>query len=75
MTHYYGKIGVAIVDLSGTLRVGDTIKIEGNRNEIEQAVDSMEMDHDSVKEAHAGDVIGLKVKERVNEGAAIYTIE
>ena len=75
MTHYYGKIGVAIVELSGVLRVGDKIKVEGNRTEFEQAVDSMEADRKPVSEAKKGDVIGLKVREKTNEGATVRKLE
>ena len=75
VTHYYGKIGVAIVALSDGLRVGDKIKVEGNRTEFEQTVDSIEVEHQPVQEAKRGDVIGLKVVEKVSEGAAVYKLE
>ena len=75
VTHYYGKIGVAIIELSGSLKVGDKIKVEGNRTEFEQPVQSLEVDRKSVESAKKGDVVGLKVVERVNEGAAVYKLE
>lgn len=75
VTHYYGKIGVAIVALSDGLRVGDKIKVEGNRTEFEQAVDSIEVEHTAVQEAKQGDVVGLKVREKVSEGATVYKLE
>ncbi len=75
VTHYYGKIGVAIVELSGSLRVGDKIKIESNRTEFEQTVDSMEVEHKPVEVANRGEVIGLKVREKVGEGAKVYKLE
>lgn len=75
VTHYYGKIGVAIVELSGVLRVGDKIKIEGNRTEFEQTVDSMEVDRAPVSEAKKGDIVGLKVREKTNEGAVVHKLE
>ena len=75
VTHYYGKIGVAIIELSAGLTVGDKIKIESNRTEFEQAVDSMEVDHKPVTTARKGDVIGMKVREKVSEGATVYKLE
>lgn len=75
VTHYYGKIGVAIVDLSDGLKVGDKIKVEGSRTEFEQTVDSMEVEHKAVEEAKKGDVIGLKVREKMSEGATVYKLE
>lgn len=75
MTHYYGKVNVAIVELSDGLRVGDKIKIAGKQDEFEQAVSSMEIDRKPVEEAKAGDVIGLKVDQKAGEGAAVYKVE
>lgn len=75
VTHYYGKIGVAIVELSDGLSVGDKIKIEGNRTESEQTVDSLQVEHQAVQAAKRGDTVGLKVVEKVNEGATVYRLE
>lgn len=75
VTHYYGKLGVAIVELSDSLRVGDKIKIEGNKAEFDQTVESMEVERQQVTDAKAGDVVGLKVSERVSEGATVYRLE
>jgi putative protease len=74
ITHYYGKIGVAVVELSDELSVGDTISIEGNVTNFQQTVDSMEIEHKQIKTAKAGDAIGLKVKDRVREGDSVYKI-
>ena len=75
VTHYYGKIGVAIIDLSEGLKVSDKIKIESNLTEFEQTVDSMEVEHKPVSEAKRGDVIGMKVVEKTSEGATVYKLE
>ena len=74
VTHYYGKLGVAIIKLSGTLKVGDRIKIE-NGVEFEQTVDSMQIEHEQVEKAKKGDIIGLKVPQKVKEGATVYFAE
>lgn len=74
VTHYYGRIGVAIIELSDGLRVGDRIKIQSKTGESEQTVDSMEVEHRPVEEAKKGDVIGLKVPERTVEGAKVYRL-
>ena len=71
VTHYYGKLGVAIIDLSGTLKVGNRIKFE-NGAEAEQTVDSMQIEHEQVEEAKKGDMVGLKVDQKVHEGATVY---
>lgn len=75
VTHYYGKIGVAIIELSDGLRVGDRIKIQSKHAASEQNADSMEVEHKPVGEARRGDVIGLKVQEKTDEGALVYKLE
>ena len=50
VTHYYDKIGVAIVELTGKINVGDKIKIEGGKNEFDQTVESMEIDKKPVRQ-------------------------
>ena len=75
ITHYYDKIGVAIINLTDTLNVGDKIKLEGGKNEFEQEVTEMEVDHKKVNSAKAGDVVGLKVKEKTREGALVLKSE
>lgn len=74
VTHYYGKIGVAIIELSDGLKVGDRIKIQSKHGEFEQAVESMEVDHKSAPEAKRGEVVGLKVSEKASEGAKVYRL-
>ena len=75
ITHYYDKIGVAIISLTDILNVGDKIKLEGGKNEFEQEVTEMEVDHKKVSSAKAGDVVGLKVKEKTREGALVLKSE
>lgn len=75
ITHYYGKIGVAIIALSDALKVGDRIKIQGKHTDFEETVGSMEVEHRSVEAARGGDVIGLKVSEKAGEGSTVYKLE
>ena len=74
VTHYFTKISVAIVDLSNTLSVGDRILIKGMTTDFEQTIDSMQIEHEDVEKAEAGQSIGLKVKDRVREGDAVYKV-
>ncbi|MCG2685816.1 translation elongation factor-like protein [Candidatus Parcubacteria bacterium] len=68
VAHYYTKIGVAIIELTDALKVGETIHIQGATTDFEQVVESMQIEHESIDEAKAGDVVGLKIKEKVREG-------
>lgn len=75
VTHYFGKIGVAVIELSAPLKVGDTIRIIGGEStDFTQEVESMEMEHEKIEKAKKGDSIGLKVKEKVREGYKVYKI-
>lgn len=71
---YFAKISVAGIDLTGTLRVGDTIRIKGHTTDLEQAVESMQIEHEQVEEAKAGDAIGIKVKDRCRGGDHVYKV-
>jgi len=74
IAHYFTKIGVAVIDLSDELKVGDRISIEGATTNFEQAIDSMEIEHKKVQSATAGQSIGLKVSERVRQGDLVYKV-
>lgn len=74
VTHYFSKIGVAVIELSDDLKVGDRIRIVGGKNQFEQTVDSMEIEHKKIEEAKAGESVGLKVIQKVKEGYKVYKI-
>ena len=74
VTHYYTRIGVAVIRITAPLRVGDRIAIKGHTTNFEQTVDSMQIEHEAVEEAKPGDLVGLKVVERVREGDIVYKI-
>lgn len=76
ITHYYNKIGVAVIELEDDLSVGDRISIEGKTTgAVEQTVESMQIEHENVGSARAGQSIGLKVSERVHEKDLVYKLE
>lgn len=74
ITHYFGKISVAVIELEGELKVGDTIRIVGGNRDFTQVVESMEMEHQKVEKAKAGDRVGLKVIQKVREGDKVYKV-
>jgi translation elongation factor EF-1alpha len=75
VAHFYGHINVAVVDVSDSISVGDKIVIKGPTTDIEQIVDSMEIEHAKVMQATAGQSIGMKVKDRVRENDTVYKTE
>jgi putative protease len=75
VTHFFGKISVAVIELSDELRVGDVIKIVGRGKEFTQTVSSMQIEHKNIEVAKAGQTIGLKVDQPVKEGDIVYKVE
>ena len=74
VTHHFSNIGVGVIELSGSLSVGDKIRIKGATSDFEQKVDSMQIEHEKVDKAKAGQSIGLKVKEPVREHDKVYKV-
>jgi len=74
ITHYFGKIAVGIVELTDSLKVGDDIHIKGVHTDFTQKVDSMQIEHQNVEEAKAGDFVGIKVRERVHPNDKVYKV-
>jgi len=72
--HYFNKIGVAVIDLTGTLEVGDEVSIEGRVTNLRQTVDSMEIEHKKIDKAKKGNSIGMKVMDRVREGDKVFKV-
>jgi len=74
VTHFYKKIGVAIIELSDSLLVGDTIHISGHTTDMTQKVDSMQMEHQNIEKAEKGQVIGLKVNDEVRVKDLVFKV-
>jgi putative protease len=74
ISHYFTNIAVAIVELNDDASVGDRILIQGATTNFEQTIDSMQIEHTNVIEAHKGQSIGLKVIQRVREQDEIFKI-
>ncbi|MEM2974060.1 MAG: translation elongation factor-like protein [Candidatus Micrarchaeia archaeon] len=74
VTHYFTHIGVAVVELSDTLDIGDTVSFEGASTNFQQKVDSMQIERKPIQSASRGQSIGLKTTERVREGDIVYKI-
>jgi len=72
ITHFFTRISVAVVELSATLAVGDTILIKGPTTDFEQVVESMQIEHENIERAEAGQSIGLKTEQRVREEDIVY---
>ncbi len=72
ITHFFSKIGVAVVELTAPLVVGDSILVKGPSTDFEQVVESMQIEHTNIPRADAGQSIGLKLAQRAREKDAVY---
>jgi translation elongation factor EF-1alpha len=72
VANFYSKINVAVVQLTASMSAGDTILIKGDTTNFEQTVDSMQIEHENIPKAEAGQSVGLKVKDRVRLGDIVY---
>lgn len=72
VTHFFTKIGVAVVELKAPLAVGDRIIVKGPTTDFEQVVESMQIEHKNVEGAGAGQSIGLKLVQRAREKDVVF---
>lgn len=72
--HFFDKIGVSMIKLSDALKVGDKIHIKGKAADFTHDVSSMQIDRVPAQEAKAGDLVSIKVDQKVRQGDAVYKI-
>jgi len=71
---YFAKVNVAGIDMTGNLKVGDTIHVKGHTTDFEQVVESIQIEHEQLQEVKAGDAIGIKVTERCRGGDTVFRV-
>ena len=74
VSDFFAHPVVAAIELTAALKVGDKIRIRGHTTDLEMTVGSMQIEHADVKEAKAGDSIGVKVAEHVRKGDTVYKV-
>ena len=72
ITHFFSKINVAVLELTVPLAVGDRILVKGPTTDFEQVVESMQIEHEDIPKAEAGQSIGLKMAENARERDVVY---
>lgn len=76
VTHYFGKIGVAVVKLhKGGLKLGDKIHIKGAHDDFEQIVSSMQIDHQPVEAGKKGDEVAIKIEAKAHDNDEVFLVE
>ena len=74
VTHFYDKIGVAVINVLSPLKVGNRIKISGHDKEFEQEITSMQVEHQNIQAAKKGDDVGIKMDQPVKDGDEVYKV-
>lgn len=74
VSHWFGNINVAGIELSGKLSVGDRVHIVGHTTDFEQEITSMQVENEDVAEASPGDEIGVKLESRARPGDSVYRV-
>ena len=74
VSDFFARPVVAAIELTAALEVGDKIHIKGHTTDLELIVDSMQINNVDVKEAKAGDSVGVKVSERARSGDTVYKV-
>jgi len=70
---YFRKVEVAAIEVTGgAFKVGDTLRIKGHTTDLVQRIDSMQVNHQDVMEANPGDLVGIKVSDRVREHDLVF---
>ena len=72
---FFLKPSVAAIEVTnGSIKVGDVLRYKGHTTDFTEEISSMEMDNQAVEEAKVGDLIGIKVKERVRENDQVFKV-
>lgn len=75
VTHYFPKVGVAAIKLDhDVLLVGDKIRVKGKTTDFTQEINSIQIEHQVVAEAKAGEEIGIKIDNEAKEGDEVYKV-
>ena len=74
VTDFFAKPVVAGIELSGTLKIGDKIHIKGSTTDMELTIESMQIERVNIGEGKPGDLVGIKVLDRVRRGDKVYKV-
>ena len=72
VVHYYDRIGVAILELTAPVVVGDLLTFRRGKREFTQPIGSMQMNHQPVERATKGQVVGVKVVQVTDPGTMVF---
>ena len=72
---FFAKPSVAAIEMQkGSIKKGDLLRYKGHTTDFTEEVGSMEIDNQQIEEAKEGDLVGIKIKERVRENDKVYKV-
>jgi len=75
ITHYFGKIGVAAIEVTdGELHVGDTVHVVGHTSDFTHVVESIQLDNQAIETAKPGQTVGVKVPEHARQHDKVFVV-
>jgi selenocysteine-specific translation elongation factor len=74
VTNYFSRIGVAVIELTGPLEIGDQIRVKGGDRDFQQEVESMQIEHQAIEKAGAGQEVAVKLDQRARTNDSVYKL-
>lgn len=74
ITHYYSRLGVAVLELSGEIRLADELHILGRITDFTQYVNSLEINHQKIERAGPGAEVALLLEDYARPGDAVFKV-
>ncbi|MBI4181273.1 MAG: translation elongation factor-like protein [Chloroflexi bacterium] len=74
ISDFFAHPVVAGIELTASLKVGDKIHIVGHTTDITFNVESIQINNVNVQTTKAGDIVGIKVTDRVRKGDTVYKV-
>jgi len=72
---FFSKPSVAAIKVTeSSFSVGDELHYKGATTDFTEVVESMEVEKEKVTDAKAGDMVGIKVAERVRPGDGVFKV-
>jgi translation elongation factor EF-1alpha len=72
---FFAKPVVAAIKITvGQLKLGDIVRFKGHTTDFQDEIKSMQIDNTPIEKAEAGQLVGIKVKDRVRENDSVFKL-
>lgn len=73
--NFFEHVSVIAIELTGSLKVGDKIRIVGGEKDFTEVVKSMQIEGKNVTTAKKGDRVGIRISDKVHKGYKVYKVK